>query len=208
MSAEDKEKWDAEWKAETDKADEVIKGFRTTAGYDKDSCDDACKAVFEADLLKWQKEVYETCKADKEGIACRKADELREDEMKNRGEAYYTGTADDRTAADEAQKEKTEALKAQLVAAFREENKPAAGTSGGMCSETQLCDTQLCCGNSTPDADQKFATENLENICASALTLKYQDDLGNNYTHVCTGLMATKLFAVAAAAVTAATSLM
>jgi len=209
MTAEDKATWDSEWKAEVDKADEVIKGFRETAGvFDDEACDDACKAVFEADLLEWQKEVYETCKADKEGIACREADALRADVQKNRGKEDYTGTKEDREVADEAQKEKTEALESQLVAAFREENAPAAGTSGGMCSATQLCDTQLCCGNSTPDADQKFATENLENICASALTLKYQDDLGNNYTHVCTGLMATKLFAVAAAAVTAAASLM
>jgi hypothetical protein len=208
MSTEDKATWDAEWKAEVDKADEVLKGFRTTAGFDEDACDDACKAVFEADLLEWQKEVYQTCKADSEGIECRKADDLRTDTMKNRGKYYYqTYTKEERTTADEAQKEKTEALKSTLVAAFRDENKPADGKSGGMCSATQVCETQLCCGNSTPDADQKFATEDLSNICASALTLKYQDDLGNNYTHVCTGLMATKLFAVTAAAVTAAASL-
>merc|ERR1711918_326066 len=111
---------------------------------------------------------------------------------------------------DEAQKEKTEALEAQLAAAWREDNKPAAGTSGGACSAEQACDLMLCCGNSTPKPDQKFAKENLTSICASALTLVYEDDLGNEYTHVCND-MSTRLtaaVAAAAAAVTVATSLM
>jgi hypothetical protein len=176
-------------------------------GDEADNCDDKCKVVFEESVFEWKKEVYESCKTDADSIQCRKAEAIYEDVIKNRGAAYYTGSAEDRAAADKAQKDKTEALESQLVAAWREDNKPAAGTSGGMCSETQSCDLMLCCGNSTPKADQKFATENLTNICASALTLKYEDDLGNEYTHVCTGLMATKLLAAAAAATTAAAAL-
>merc|ERR1711918_318102 len=72
--------------------------------------------------------------------------------------------------------------------------KPAAGTSGGACSAEQACDLMLCCGNSTPKPDQKFAKENLTSICASALTLVYEDDLGNEYTHVCND-MSTRLTA-------------
>jgi len=208
MSEGDQAGWNLEWEDGVVKDQEFVDALKVTAGYDDDSCDAACKAVFEADLLEWKKEVYETCKADKEGIQCRKADELKEDIEKSRGKDYYTGTKEFRAEADTAQKEKTEALESQLAAAWREDNKPADGTSGGMCSETVTCDLLLCCGNSTPAADQKFATETLNNICASALTLTYEDDLGNNYTHVCTGLMATKLFAVAAAAMTVATSLM
>jgi len=176
-------------------------------GFNASDCDDKCKVVFEETYLEWKKEVYETCKSDADAIACRKAEELYEDVITNRGAAYYTGSAEDRATADEAQKEKTEALESQLVAAWREENKPADGTSGGACSEVIDCDMMLCCGNSTPKADQKFATENLTNICVSALTLKYEDDLGNEYTHVCTGLMATKLLAAAAAATTVAAAL-
>lgn len=181
--------------------------METSMAYNDSSCDDKCKVVFEETYLEWKKEVYETCKTDADSIACRKAEAIYEDVITNRGPSYYTGSAEDRATADEAQKEKTEALESQLVAAWREDNKPAAGTSGGMCSETQACDMMLCCGNSTPKADQKFAKENLTNICASALTLKYEDDLGNEYTHVCTGLMATKLLAAAAAATTAAAAL-
>lgn len=208
MTEEQQAAWDAEWKAAQDKVEDFVKDLKTTMKYDDDACNDGCKAVFEADLLVWKKETYETCVSDPDGIDCRKANEIREDVEKARGQDYYTGTKEDREAADAAQAEKTEALKSQLVAAWREENKPADGTNGGLCSETVLCGLTLCCGNSTPDADQKFATEPLTNICASAMTLKYEDTLGNKYTHVCTGLMATRLFAVAAAAVTAATSLM
>jgi hypothetical protein len=190
-----------------DKEREFKKKIMVTMGYDDDTCDDKCKSVFSETLLTWKKEKYETCKADKEGIACRKAEELYEDVITNRGKDYYTGTPEDRATADEAQKEKTDALESQLVAAWREDNKPAAGTSGGMCSETQQCELLLCCGDSTPKADQKFATETLNNICASAMTLKYEDDLGSEYAHVCTGLMANKLLAAAAAAATAAATL-
>lgn len=135
MSADDKAAWDKEWDADADKAAAFVTKLKETAKYNDEACDAACKAVFEADLLTWKKEVYETCKADKEGIECRKADDLKEDVEKSRGKDYYTGTKEYRAEADEAQKEKTEALKSTLVAAWREENKPAAGTNGGMCSE-------------------------------------------------------------------------
>lgn len=68
-----KDKFDADYKAKTDKEDEYVKTLKTLAGYDGTTdkpCDDACKAVFEADLLAWKKEVYTACKADPDSVEC------------------------------------------------------------------------------------------------------------------------------------------
>jgi hypothetical protein len=56
-------------------------------GYDDDDCTAECQAVFEADLLEWKKQVYETCKADSIGIACRSARDIREQEETARANA-------------------------------------------------------------------------------------------------------------------------
>lgn len=209
MSADEKAAWDLEYGTNMDKERTFKKKLMADMGYDEDTCDDKCKSVFTADLLAWKKAKYETCKADKKSIACKEADKIKEDVEKNRGKDYYTGSAEDRTKADEAQKEKTEALESELAVAWRADNKPEPGTSGGACSETQACELLYCCGTSTPKAGQKFATEKLTKICATALTLAFEDDLGNEYTHVCDmSSRLTAAVAAAAAAVTVATSLM
>lgn len=50
--------------------------LKATIGYYDADCNDECKAVFEAELLVWEKQVYETCKVDQKGIACRESEAI------------------------------------------------------------------------------------------------------------------------------------
>lgn len=194
-----KDKFDAEQKALTDEYDAFVKELKTEAEYDDDACDDACKAIFEADLLKWQKAVYETCKADAKSIQCVKANDIKKDTEKARGKDYYTSDEAARTEADKAREEAVTALEATLTAAWKEENKPADGTEGGMCSADVLCPAGMCCGNLTKNG---AAAAEVGTFCADATTLKWTDVFDDEYTHVCTGLNAMKIgSSIAAAAV-------
>jgi len=65
MTAEEQTAWDAERTAEAAKRDELFTELKALGGYDDSTCDDACKAVFQAELLNWEKEVYEACAQDK-----------------------------------------------------------------------------------------------------------------------------------------------
>jgi len=66
MSEGDQAAWNLEWEDGVVKDQEFVDALKVSAEYADEACDAACKAVFEADLLEWKKEVYETCKADKE----------------------------------------------------------------------------------------------------------------------------------------------
>lgn len=197
-----KDKFDADWKAETDKYDETVKGLKEDAGYDDKECDETCKAVFEGELLKWEKEVYETCKAGPKTIQCVKATDLKQDVEKSRGKDYYTGDAAKREEADKAYEEAEKALEAKLTAAWTEENKPAAGKEGGTCNETVTCEATLCCGNRTKAG---ATAADVGTFCQNSTTLKWTDPtFDDEYTHVCTGLNAMKIGSSIAATMLAA----
>lgn len=77
MDAEAKAAFDAEITAEEATNDSILGQLKTAIGYTADACDDNCKAIFEADVLKWRKSVYEICKENRKAITCQKANELR-----------------------------------------------------------------------------------------------------------------------------------
>jgi len=62
MDDEAKAAFDAEITAEKAANDKTADALKVAMGYATDACDDTCKAVFEGDLLKWKKAVYELCK--------------------------------------------------------------------------------------------------------------------------------------------------
>lgn len=77
-------------------------------GYDSDACDDACKEIFDVELLEWKKEVRETCEKGPNSIQCREADQLKKDLETARAGAgdgdkgYYSEmTAEERLAFKE-----------------------------------------------------------------------------------------------------------
>jgi len=131
MSAEDQKAFDEKIAAETALEEEWTAKFKAHAGYDGDSCDNNCKAAFEADQLVWAKEVYEACKINELAVACQKAFELREEEEKARAPTgdgaknYYSAmNAEERDSYKKARKEDIEKEEAALAAAFIKENEP------------------------------------------------------------------------------------
>jgi hypothetical protein len=211
--------------------DEWTAKFKTIIGYDTDACDDNCKAAFESEQLVWAKDVYEVCKVSEKDIACQEAYKLREKEEKVRAgndneEAknyYQKMTGEERDAFKKERVAEIEKEEAAIAAAFLEDNKIAEGLLGGFCGkpikeegeaegeaeETAVKCTNLghCCGTSTPD-DEAFASEKLVQICADKTTLKYENQVGRKYTHVCDVEAARKLAATAAAAIGLVYSLM
>lgn len=77
MNAEAKAEFDKEIAAEEAANAKILTDLKEAMGYALDTCDDNCKAVFEADVLTWRKQVYELCKENDKSIACTKANELR-----------------------------------------------------------------------------------------------------------------------------------
>jgi len=188
-----KAKFDEDADAAAAKAAEFITSLKAIVDYDDAAnCDDACKAVFEANLLKWEKEAYQTCKDDAKGIACREANEIYKDTVTAQGNAYYAGEASDRETFDGSRAEAVEALESSLAAAWLEANDPGAGTEGGECNaEGDSCtnpgevdaegfDIELCCGtmthNTNKGSDGKATF--LVNKCANKKTKKFEDSIG------------------------------
>lgn len=211
MDAESKAAFDAQQTANADKRKALFTELKTLVGYETDKCDDACKADFEAELLKWGKAMYTTCKDDAKGIACREAFKIKKDEATARagGEGkknFYTEmSAEERLAFEKARKDQVSALESSLAAAWIKDHAPSAGEAGSSCAGELKCTFEgHCCGKSTR-VDGAFVNEPLESICADKTTLKFSDDLGREYTHVCE--LANKLM-VGTAAVLATLSLM
>jgi len=229
MSEEDKKAFDAALEAQQKIEDEWYEKFKTIIGYDTEDCDDNCKAAFESEQLVWAKAVYEVCKVNEKDIACQEAYKLREKEEKVRAgndneEAknfYQKMTGEERDAFKKERVAEIEKEEAAIAAAFLADNVPAEGLLGGFCGkpkeeagegEEEVADVKCknlghCCGTSTPD-DAAFADQKLTQICADKTTLKFENQVGRKYTHVCDIGAAGKLAATAAAAVGLVYSLM
>merc|ERR1712178_671244 len=135
--------WDEAYEAGSAERDEFKKEMQTLIGYDEDTCDDACKAVFEEEFLTVSKKKYEACKDSTNGIKCREADALIKAQitaMKGDGEDlknFFSGmTKEERESFNESWKEK--------------EEKPTAGENGSACDEEGKCGDGMCCGVSSP----------------------------------------------------------
>jgi len=212
-----KDKFDAAQKVKDDARTAFITELKTLAKFDDASCNSTCKEIFQVDLLKWEKAVYETCKADEKAIACREANAIRKDTETDRATTtYYTGTAEKRTEFDTARKEKDAALESTLTAAFIKNNKPKSGEVGSDCkveasddalgtldADDYSCPTAThCCGDATPK-DGAFVNAKLEKICNTKEALTFTDGLNREYTFKCLE-NAIKLASTATAAVLAA----
>jgi len=209
MTDEEKAEFDQAAEADADKRKELFDELKETAGYEGEDCDKECKARFESELLKWGKEVYQTCKDDPKGIACRQANEIRKDDGKARAEGdknYYHGMTDDERAEfDKESQDRKKGLESTLAAAWLKDHAPQAGEEGSDCSVNKCTNPNHCCGTSTPQ-EGAWVNEKLEKICGNKIMKKYEDVLGSKYDHVCEG--AQKVMATAAAALVAAYSLM
>lgn len=209
MTEEEKAEFDQAAEAAKAERDEFFAELKVTAGYDGDDCDKECKARFESELLKWGKEVYQTCKDEPKGIACRQANEIRKDDEAARAKGdknYYHGMTDDERATfDKESLDRKDALESTLAAAWLKDHAPKAGEEGSDCSVTKCTNPNHCCGDSTPQ-EGAFVNKKLEKICGNKIMKKYEDALGSKYDHVCQG--AQKVMATAAAALVAAYSLM
>lgn len=180
--------------------------YKDSENKDIATCLDDCKALIEAELLRWQKEVYETCKADAKSIECRQANEIKKAEEKNRANYdYYNLDADKQQEYVKGRNIDIAKLESSLAAAWLADNAPEAGEDGGPCLDGNRCnDANHCCGDAAPQTG-KFVKKVLENVCASKTTLVYTNDLGEGYDHTC---LAKNLAATAAAALAAAYALM
>lgn len=183
-------------------ADAFEAADRLNAGY-ADMTDDA-KAVYDAEFLKWVKAVFEQCADNEDGIACRKADEIRTSEEAARltGD-YYNSDASARETADAAQADANAQQKATLTAAWIADNKPEAGELGSSCSATAKCTgANHCCGTGIPSSNAAGVTAGqVEGMCGDKTTKVYTDALGIAYNHTCG---AQKIIATVTALFTAA----
>lgn len=178
------------------------------------SCTDDCRAIFEADLLKWGKAVYETCKADAKSIECREAEKIKKAEETARAAGvknYYLMTPTERDAFTTARKADVAKEKSSLAAAWLKSNVPAAGKDGSSCAGTTKCTgTTLCCGTSKPKAgDVSKGAKTLAKVCVTSKDKKkgaWKNDFGWSYDHTCD--IAKNLIATGAAFATAAYTLM
>jgi len=157
MTEDEQKEWDEAYEAGSAKRDEFKKEMQTLIGYDEDTCDDACKAVFEEEFLTVSKKKYEACKDSTNGIKCREADALIKAQitaMKGDGEDlknFFSGmTKEERESFNESWKEKEEKEAVNLAAAWVKENKPSAGENGSACDEEGKCGDGMCCGVSSP----------------------------------------------------------
>lgn len=83
--------WDSNYKSTVeDPRTTLYNELKTQVGYNNLS--DTGKALFEEELLAWEKEYYTTCKNSSDGIACREAFAIKKEEEKSRSEAtgYYS----------------------------------------------------------------------------------------------------------------------
>jgi len=168
---------------------------------------DTAKALFEEELLDWEKEYYTTCNTDSNSISCRDAYALKRDEEVARtsnSTSYYTMTAEERGYFDGNRTSDVAALEATLAAAWLSENAPTAGEAGSSCETDACTDSTHCCGTSTPRSGA-YVTPTLDNICVDSSTLEYTDGLGRIYDHVCANAM--KMLATSTAALAAMYSL-
>lgn len=131
MTDEQKATFDEEQEAAAAARTEFVNELKTTAGYDSEGCDDNCKALFETELANWEKQKYVVCKDDPNGIACRKADEIKKDEEKRRSESeknFYSAMTDlDRIEFKTQAEKDVQALEATLTAAFIKDSRPTEG---------------------------------------------------------------------------------
>jgi len=214
MDAAAKKKFDEEQAATKLKREKLWDELRKAAKADASTCGDDCKAIFEADLLKWGKAVYETCKADAKSIDCREAEKIKKAEEKARAAGvknYYLMTPTEREAFNTARKADVAKEKSSLAAAWLKSNVPSAGKDGSSCAGTKKCTgTTLCCGTSKPKAgDVKKGATSLPKVCVTSKDKKkgtWKNDFGWSYDHTCDGAKA--LLASGAAFATAALALM
>lgn len=214
MDATAKAKFDKEQAATKLKREALWKELKTAAKADAATCGDDCKAIFEADLLKWGKAVYETCKADAKSIECREAEKIKKAEEKARAAGtknYYLMTPTEREAFTTARKTDVAKEKSSLAAAWLKSNVPAAGKDGSSCAGTTKCSADtLCCGTSKPKAgDVGKGATSLTKVCVTSKDKKtgsWKNDFGWSYDHTCD--IAKNLIASGAAFATAAYALM
>lgn len=214
MDAAAKAKFDKEQTATKAKREALWTELRKAAKADQATCGDDCKAIFEADLLKWGKAVYETCKADAKSIECREAEKIKKAEEKARAAGtknYYLMTPTEREAFTTARKGEVAKEKSSLAAAWLKSNVPAAGKDGSSCAGTTKCTgATLCCGSSKPKAaDVPKGATTLAKVCVTSKDKKtgtWKNDFGWNYDHTCD--LANNLMVSGAALATAAFALM
>jgi hypothetical protein len=153
MTPEEKTAWDAErvtFLADRKTFDDKL---RLDAGIDADTCDNDCKAVFDAEFLKWKKAVFETCKTNKDSIDCRDFRAIKEGEEGRRKTAgFYSKDTDARKLFEDADDAEKSKAKSTLIAAWMDKNKPAEGKDGAACA-AKKCGATQCCGTSTPESN-------------------------------------------------------
>jgi len=211
MTAEEQKKYNEEVAAKKLKKTAFFTELKKEAGVDKADCKDDCKLRYEKDLYDWIENSYKLCKADPKQIACVKKDDLRKEEMKQRGAAtknFFAAMDDsERAAFKKGRKDAVAKQESSLTAAWLEEKKPKAGEAGSSCKDAKCTGKDMCCGTSTPSTNASgVTTGQKEKVCAIAKD-GWSNVLGKKFTHVCASSGAAKLMASAAAAV-AAISLM
>jgi len=207
MSEADKKKYDeTAAKAKADR-EELVAELRLDAGIDGADCDNDCKVVYNDELLKWEKAVFESCKANEQSIECIDFVKIKKaTEKARKTDGFYTGDAANRTTLGLKEVEETKKTKSTLTAAWLKTNKPAAGKVGSACSATEACTTEThCCGTATPKKVASVdAYDKIEGICADKKLGTYTDGLKRDYTHEC----GAKALLASATAVFAAVFLM
>lgn len=210
--------------------DEFIAGLKTTAGFDGDDCDDNCKSVFEAELLVWKKQVYETCKANSKSIECREANTIKKDTETARAAStdnfYATMTKEQRESFDNARQDAVKAQETALAAQFIKDNRPTAGV-GAVCGPSSYegilgsgvapvlslfgADDSVKCTQPVTDGPELCCGVATQTVGANVndklvmcnertVGLTFTNDVSQTYTFEC--MLATKLASsVAAAAV-------
>lgn len=208
MSDADKAKFDKEVEASTKKREALWADLKTLAKVDQQECDDDCKALFEADLLTWGKEVYEECAKAKNGIACREAEKIFKENLtrKAAGEKnFYSGmTESERKEFDKGYEVDKKKLESSLAAAWMADHKPAAGAEGSTCAgDTKCTGTNQCCGTAKPATG--YVAAELKDICVKKSTdgkaTLYEDGLDRKYDHTCSAkslVVSVAAFAAAA----------
>jgi len=163
--------WDSNYKTNVEeKREDLYTELKTQVGFDNFT--DTQKALFEEELLAWEKEYFTTCNGSAESIECREAFAIKKDAEKARSETtYYTGmTASERAAFETGRASDVAALEASLAVAWLADNQPT-GTAEGTSCETTVCEgANQCCGTSTPRSGA-YVTPALENICVDQTTL-------------------------------------
>lgn len=159
------------------------------------------------ELRAWMSFVHDRCNANEKGIECREAYEIKRKTDEARGTDYYIFSDDNlREGADRDRAEKDRELLDDLAYKWLVENPIDGGAAGATCSEFLLCQDQLCCGDMEPEAGALgYLNPKVGDVCGDATLLKYTDGLGQQLTHVCTGLNAMKIGATVATAIFALT---